>query len=350
MYLHGGDPRYYFKKFGISERSVIDFSVNVNPFGPPDSVKKIWKDLFKKIHLYPTLTGEGVKKFYKKRLSIPENFILPGNGSTEIIYLLPKALDIEKIAILKPSYYDYERAFKIAGKKIVSVYINPFRSDQKNLREKILHAIYSSDAVFIGRPNNPVGYLVSKETIIEISKEFPKKWIIVDEAFIQFVKDWEKKTLMSEEIPGNVLVIHSLTKFYALAGIRIGALIAKEDVIRGVSEKKEPWTVNIIAESIAEVLSECYEYEKRTVDFVEREKERIVRKLDTAVIDPIKGEANFILCRYRGDIERLILELLKKGIYIRDCRNFDGLEGNFFRIAIRKKEENEKLISAITNI
>ncbi len=347
-YLHGGMPSYYFKKFNISERPVIDFSVNINPIGPPPVIKEIWNELLQKISIYPDIEGKGIRQFYREKFHIPEDFVLPGNGSTEIIYLLSRMLPAKKILILKPSYFDYERATILAKKEVLSLYTDPVSEIEE---KELIKCLYKADAIWIGRPNNPTGKLLPKELILSLAKDFPKKWIILDEAFIQFVKDWERETFISSEIPKNIFVIHSLTKFYALAGIRAGALISRPENISLISEGKEPWSVNILAEEIAKRLVFCREYEEETISLISTERERVYNALlQSEDIEPIKSEANFILCRYKDSLDKLLSYLMQNGIYVRDCRNFDGLDGDFFRIGIRRPKENELLLSMLISI
>jgi len=347
-HLHGGDPRYYFAKFGLPERKVLDFSVNINPLGPPLVIKKIWKELFSKIHIYPSVDGRGVKEFYEKKFGIPEEFILPGNGSTELIYLIARTIPSKAVAILKPSYFDYERACVLAGKKVISIYTDPLKGTESQLLKDIESCLYKADAIWIGRPNNPTGSVISKEVILSIAKEFSDKWIVLDEAFIQFLEKWKEQTFISAEIPKNVLVLHSLTKFYAIPGIRAGALISTPENVKFILSKKEPWTVNIIAEEVCKRLDSTDEYEAKTLAFISKERQRLYNallKMDH--ITPVPSETNFILCKYDGDMDRLLKHLLKNGIYVRDCRNFDGLKKNFFRIGIRTPEENDLLLSKL---
>ena len=349
-HIHGGYPEYYFKKFDLPKKRIIDFSVNINPLGPPSSVKEIWNDLLYKINIYPSVDGGGVKVFYKKRFHLPDGFILPGNGATELIYLLARSLPMDSILIIKPSYFDYERACIFAGKKIISIYMDPGK-ELDDIKKRITCKLSKADALWIGRPNNPTGNILPKKIIQQISEDFPKKWIIVDEAFIQFIKNWEKETLISYDMPGNILVIHSLTKFYALPGIRIGALISMPENISLISHKKEPWTINIMAEEIAKNLYPCHEYEKETISMISKERERLYNFLSLMnEIKPTPSVANFILCRYEQNLDYLLKHLLSHGIFIRDCRNFDGLSGDFFRIGIKRPQENELLISSLSSI
>ncbi len=352
-YLHGGCPEYYLKRFNLikEKNQVIDFSVNINPLGPPQSVIQMWPKLINKLPIYPTPDGEGIKEFYQKRFCLPKEFILPGNGSTEIIYLLARALPMRKVVILKPSYYDYERASILAGKEIITIYIDPLNMDINELKKQIITNLRVSDALWIGRPNNPTGNILPKALIEEISYNFSKKWIIIDEAFIQFLENCENETFISCDIPDNILVIHSLTKFYALPGLRIGALIANPDVISLVKSKKEPWTVNNIAEEVAKSIYPCHEYERNTISIISEQRKKLYNGLKLVEgVNPIISDVNFLLFMYEKDLDQLIKRLLQMGIFVRDCRNFDGLFKNYFRIGLRTPKENEFLISSFLSL
>ncbi len=350
-HIHGGDPSHYFVKFGLSEKEVLDFSVNINPLGPPQTVKEIWNELFSKVHLYPSIDGDGVKEFYRKKFGLPEEFVLPGNGSTELIYLIARTIPTKAVAIIKPSYFDYERACILAEKQIISIYIDPLiENTEYKLLEKIKKAFLKADAIWIGRPNNPTGSVISKDLILFTAKNFSDKWIILDEAFIQFLDDWKEQTFISADIPENILVLHSLTKFYAIPGIRAGALISRPENIRLALSKKEPWTVNILAEEISKrlVSVSVEEYEAETRNLISKERKKLYNALlNIERITPVPSNTNFILCKYDGDLDSLLRYLLENRIYVRDCRNFDGLKGSFFRIGIRMPQENELLISKL---
>ena len=350
-HIHGGDPKYYFAKFGLPERRVLDFSVNINPLGPPPIIKEIWDELFLKIHLYPSIYGNGVKEFYKKKFGVPEEFVLPGNGSTELIYLIIRTIPAKVVAVVKPSYFDYERACILAGKQVISIYTDPdslMRDAEAQLLRDIENSLFRADAIWIGRPNNPTGSVIPKEMIFSIAKKFSDKWIILDEAFIQFLDCWKEQTFISPDIPRNILVLHSLTKFYAIPGIRVGALISRPENIKLVFSKKEPWTVNVLAEEISKRLGSVDEYENRTLALVSKERQRLYNAIiNSEYIIPVPSKTNFILCKYKDELDRLLKYLLENGIYVRDCRNFDGLKGNFFRIGIRMPEENDLLISKL---
>ena len=350
---HGGDPEADFHRFGLPEKPVKDFSVNLNPLGPPGIILDQWMDLFGAVEGYPSVEGVGVAGYYKKRFGIPGENVLAANGSTEMIYLIPRVLRFKKVAIVTPSFHDYERASLAAGAEVSTVPLSMANDFELPALTKIAEILRHNDAVWIGRPNNPTGGLFLKEHILELAEMFPEKWFIVDEAFIQFVEDWEEKTLLKGNCLPNILVLHSLTKFYALAGLRIGALIGDKELIARLRKNKEPWTVNGIADRVAPLLSDCEGYEQQTMSLVSRERVRIYRQLYKLTrVRPFPSTVNFFLCQWKGseDLDDLIRHLLENGIYIRDCRNFTGLERGFFRFGIRSVEDNDRLLGLLAGI
>jgi threonine-phosphate decarboxylase len=188
--------------------------------------------------------------------------------------------------------------------------------------------------------------------INEMASNFPDKLFIIDEAFIQFLDNWKEDSFIKGKRKSNIIVIHSLTKFYGLAGLRMGGLLANADVVSRLRRAKEPWSINGVADKAALLLKECEDYEIESRAYISRERRRIIKRLmGTECIVPFASIANFILCRWTGtgDLDDLLRHLLESGIYVRDCRNFPSLEENFFRIGLKTSHENDKLISAISS-
>lgn len=218
--------------------------------------------------------------------------------------------------------------------------------------DRLMPALKNADALWMGRPNNPTGTLIPKQIIQELAGMFPHKWFIIDEAFIQFVDSWEEQSLLSEKPRPNILVVHSLTKFYALTGLRMGAVVGPAEIISRLRQAKEPWTVNGVAEKIAPLLLACTDYEQQTRSLVATECKRFFQRLEmTDRITPFPSTANFLLCRWHktDDLDDLMRHLLSQGVYIRDCRNFPGLAHGFFRLGFRAPRENDLLLSLLAS-
>jgi threonine-phosphate decarboxylase len=351
-YLHGGVPRSDLARLGLSERTILDFSVNLNFLGPPEIIRERWGELWEATENYPSVEGDGIAMFYREKFGVCSENFLSGNGSTEMIYLVPRVLGINRVAIITPSYHDYERASILAGagvKRLPLLIAQEFSCPEM---ETLADSLKGADAIWIGRPNNPTGTLFPKEFLLELAGKFEEKLFIVDEAFIQFVDGWEDESFLVEKVKPNILVIHSLTKFYAIAGLRLGGVKGPEGIISRMRAAKEPWTVNGVADRIAPLLLECPDYEKKTRLITAKERERIFVGLKAlSGVRAFPPSANFILCQWTRtkDLDDLIRHLLSNGIYIRDCRNFPGLEDNLFRVGLRSPEENDQLISLICN-
>ena len=351
-YQHGGAPQYDLSRLGLRKQPVLDFSVNLNCLGPPAIVREKWGEFLETIGDYPSVEGDGITRYYREKFGISSENFLSGNGSTEMIYLVPRVLGFDRVVVISPSYHDYERASSLAGAEVERFPLSPERGFSYPGMERLMDSLKGADAIWIGRPNNPTGTMFPKELLLEIAARFEEKLFIVDEAFIQFTDRWEEGSFLTEESRPNILVIHSLTKFYALAGLRLGGIKGTEGVISRLRAAKEPWSVNGVADRIAPLLLDCSDYEKETCSATAKERKRIFSGLqDLPGVTAFPSSANFILCRWTRTkgLDDLIRHLLANGIYIRDCRNFPGLEDNFFRVGLRAPDENDHLIFLISS-
>ncbi len=352
QYKHGGTPRLDMIRLGVPLGSVLDFSVNLNPLGPPAIIKEKWGELFEEIEQYPSVEGDGVAHYYQTIYGISPNNFLAGNGSTELIYLIPRVLRFKHVAVLAPSFHDYERASLLAGAKVVRCPLSPHDDFAFPAEDQLMNVLKKVDALWVARPNNPTGNLFSMKLILKFTRMFPEKWFIIDEAFIQFLDDWKSNSFLAAQPMPNVLVLNSLTKFYAIAGLRLGGLMGSEQVISRLKKAKEPWTINGIADRVASLLIQCAGYDDETRLVVREERRRVftgLKNLDGVI--PFSISANYILCQWvkTGDLDDLLSYLLSNGAYVRDCRNFPGLGENFFRMGLKTADDNDRFLSLISS-
>ena len=352
-YRHGGNPQADMARLDVPGKKVLDFSVNLNFLGPPPAARERWKDILEAVESYPSTEGDAIGRYYGKKFGIAPGNFLAGNGSTEMIYLAPRALHFRNVVVITPSYHDYERASILAGAHVIRYPVSADNGFSLSDIDGLIDVLENAEALWVGSPNNPTGVLFPKEFFLELAVRFPDKWFLVDEAFIQFAERWEESSLLIEtERPDNLLVIHSLTKFYAIAGLRMGGVVGSEGAIVRLREAKEPWTVNGIAEKMALLLMECGDYDDRARLDHAVERKRIFRRLDALDgITSFDSNANFILCQWNKteNLDDLMRHLLKYGAYVRDCRNFPGLEENFFRVGLRTHGENDQLLSILAS-
>lgn len=351
---HGGDPTLDMRRLGIPPKPVLDFSVNVSPLGPPRAVIDAWPRLIESVSHYPSFDGEPLAAYYSKRFAIDKECILPSNGSIEMIYLLPRVFSVKRVAIVTPSFHDYERASILEGASILRIPLSSETFFMSPDFDALYRALSQADALFLCNPNNPTGTRFASEELLELADALPNKHIFVDEAFIQFIDDFESTTLIkTSRIRRNLSVFHSLTKIYALPGLRIGCVVGHPDTISMLKRHTPPWSVNAVVESIVPLLLECDEYERALKALCSVERERFmagVGKLDGLSL--FEGSANFLCAKWTKtpQLDDLLRALLHARIYVRDCRNFSGLEDNFFRFCIRLPHENDHLIAAIREV
>jgi threonine-phosphate decarboxylase len=339
---HGGQA-----ESGAYKKNLLDFSVNISPIYPFDEPLTIDSAA---LQVYPSIDGRVIREFYSRRFALDDATVLALNGAVEGIYLLPRALGIRRMLLLSPSFYEYGRAARIAGAETGFVRLSPCEGFAVPSLERLAEQLEGFDAFFLANPNNPTGTLFPQELTMALASRFPDKWFFVDEAFIQFLPDFPEASLMKRvQAFRNIVVVHSLTKFYALPGLRLGALVAHPDTIGRLCDFKEPWTVNVAAEGVARELASCGEYESALMALMATERERMLSALSSMpAMRAAGGAANFFLVQWHGacSLDRFLEHLLQRGIMVRDCRNFEGLEENYFRFAIRTRSENDVLLEA----
>ncbi len=350
-HIHGGAPQQAFQRMGIPQHRIVDFSVNVSPLGPPRILFKKWNSLIGEVLSYPTLNGDGVAEYYIHRFGLDQENILPGNGSAECIYLVPRVLKLKKVAIVTPSFHDYERSCHLCGARIKEIVLSHDGGFAEPDYDTLACNLEEADAILLGNPNNPTNTHISRETVLKLSESYPEKYILVDEAFIQFLDDFQDHTLLHPDyIRKNILVFHSLTKIFDVPGIRLGAVIGHPETIELLKDHKEPWTVNGIAERVAEILIQCQDYEEQLKKLMRKERERFVDELGTVGgLRLFPSRTNYFLAQWQAsdNLDDLLRILLSNGFFVRDCRNFRNLSDNYFRFAVRKAPDNVQLISLI---
>lgn len=326
--------------------SVIDFSASVNPLGTSVNViREIKKNLKNLIH-YPDINTTGLTKKIAEILGVNEKSIVCGNGSTELIYLFPRMLKFQKALIPQPAFSDYERSCRLA---YPSCAITDYMLEKKNNFDiepgKLLNKILSAkpDAVFLCNPNNPTGRLIRKEALLEIAEETKKQksYLIVDESFIDFCPGLS----VADKVEKNpyLIVLKSMTKFYALAGLRLGYGIFPIKIAGIMKENKEPWSVNALAQAAGIAALNEDKYKEKTIRIVNKEKKFLEKGLESLGIDYIPSQANYyLLCTPSA---RIIAEhLAQRGIMVRDCSDFKGLNHRYLRIAVKSQKENRLLL------
>lgn len=346
---HGGNIWAAARKYNRPPESFIDFSANINPLGPsPMAIDALRKGISMVRH-YPDPDACGLKIKLSRFLNVPVGNLLLGNGGAEIIYALGKSLNPKRLLLPTPTFSEY----RLALPEVPVVNIRLSSQDKFALPIQLIEKILQpGDALFICNPNNPTGSIVSRHNLLKLAVRARQvgATIVVDEAFMDFVE--ESETILPEGLDNPALVVvGSLTKFFALPGLRLGYLAAGESILAKVSKQLPPWRVNTLAQMAGEASLEDWTYIMTTLALINREKDFLFHRLKNLPgLIPYPPHANFILidCWNSGKTAKEIsAKLESKGILIRIADNFEGLNQFYFRVAVRQRNENLQLLQGL---
>lgn len=354
-FIHGGNIHSFLRKTS-AETKVLDFSANINPLGLSSHVKNTMLNSISDIIHYPDPECYFLKKIISEFYQINIKKIIVGNGAVELLYILCHVLKPNQALILAPSFSEYERAARAAHSEINYFYLS--ENDNFSFSSETLTKIFKDiDICFIGNPNNPTGNLIPTDEIEKILIAAKKEncYIVLDESFIDFLIDdtyYTARPLLDKF--ENLILLQSLTKFYAIPGLRLGFAAMSEHLMKKLELAKDPWNVNVLAQKAGIAGLKDIDYQIKTRQFVQKSKDSFFNKLtsisDLKVYEPT---VNFILLKILNrDIEANHLKrlLMKKNILIRDCSNYPGLTHFFVRVAVKSEAENHILLNEIESL
>ncbi len=340
MMRHGGNRIQLARLAGCAPEEILDFSVNLNPLGIPDGVEDAYCRAVERLSEYPEPYSESLCRIAAERLGVKPEHLLFGNGSNQLLSLVPRALKSRRARIVVPGYLEYRKVCERAGLPVSPFFLDAdFRLDF----EALSAGSEPGDLLILGNPNNPNGALVPPEKIRSFAQEHPEIQVLVDEAFIDFVGP--ESSLLSGPLPPNLLLLRSLTKFYGIPGLRIGYLAGA--AVPEIRALQEEWMLSVPAEAAAEAV-----FRARN-DFAERSRSRTsyLRGVLAEELRKIRGlrvfpsDACYLLVKGEKDPSEFLLK--KHRIAVRSCGNYEGLSELYFRLAVREEKEMMRLIAAL---
>ncbi|GAQ95414.1 threonine-phosphate decarboxylase [Thermodesulfovibrio aggregans] len=333
---HGGDIYTASEFIKKSLYEIIDMSSSVNPLPLPEKIKRKIIENIPLLHKYPDTEARAFRKTLSELYSVPFENIVCGNGSTELIYLIVRALKPESVLILEPTFTEYERACRINEIKSVK---RVFTINQDEIFKKLKKEIEKTrfDMVFICNPNNPTGWILDKREILKLASNNKNSIFLIDEAFIDFVPD---QSLIRESVSSNIVVLRSLTKFYGLAGLRFGYAVGKSEIIKKIKTYRYPWSINSLAQWIAEDIIRDEDFKNKSLEYFKRQKDFFEYSLNELKLNYFPSVANFYLIEIQK--KGIFQFMLEKGILIRNCSDFYGLNESFIRVSVKTSTENER--------
>jgi threonine-phosphate decarboxylase len=348
---HGGDVYTWAQKARIDPAEIIDFSASINPLGPPASVRKAFQKSYNEVSRYPDPYGEELKKALAKHHEMKPTEILLGNGSTQLVYLLCFALRPRKALVVGPAFSEHANALTLAGAKVRFLSLTP-NDDFRFSTEDFMSAWgKADDMAFLTTPNSVTGRLIPRAEIEKIARIalLKKRFLVIDEAFIDFVEEESVKQLIWDN--PYVIILRSLTKYYALPGLRLGYLLAHSRRVAQFAAYLEPWSVNGPAQKVALACLADARFRLNTERWLHRERSYLAQALIALKrFQPYPSNANFLLVRIANNASAVGLHsfLLNKKILIRACNSFAGLGSDHFRVAVKRRKDNRLLLEALT--
>ena len=369
--VHGGNLAWAATLAGCPAAAILDFSASISPLGPPESALDAIRSHLSSLTAYPDPDYGELRAALGEALNVDPDWILPGNGSAEL--LTWAALDLSKLEatyLVTPAFGDYSRALLAFGAQVLdcpldlksleagagnglvtdylSVFNRSFVSPSLSLPVPLLNA---DRGLLLNNPHNPTGLLFGREAIRPYLEQLPL--VVVDEAFMDFLPPSERESLIDavEEFP-NLVILRSLTKFYSLPGLRMGCAIGHPDILRRWQLQRDPWPVNTLAAAATAAVLRDTVFEQKTWDWLPVARQELFEGLaNLPGLRPFPGAANFLLVESSVSVSALQKSLLERHrILIRDCLSFPELGDRFFRVAVRSRADNLRLIAGLSEV
>lgn len=354
---HGGNLAWAAAVAGCPPDAILDFSASINPLGPADSTLAAIKSELGNIKHYPDPNYGELKQALARFHKLPSEWIMPGNGSAELLTWAGRELaQVAATILVTPTFGDYYRALGAFNAKVlefpmslINSIINEIKIDLSLIVDNCF--MTKDKGLLLNNPHNPTGKLLTRDAILPYLKEFAL--VVVDEAFMDFLHPGEEQSLIDvvQEYP-NLVILRSLTKFYSLPGLRLGYAIANPERLQKWQSWRDPWAVNSLAAAAAIAAVEDKQFQQQTWEWLPKARNDLFKGLaDIPGLQPLKGAANFLLVESKHSASDLQQKLLQHHqILIRDCLSFPELGDSYFRVAVRLEEDNQRLVEAVREL
>jgi L-threonine-O-3-phosphate decarboxylase len=343
--IHGALDFAELGHLGLAPEAVLDFSMNGNPYGPSPLIREAMAQV--PCDRYPDREVLALRRVLAAHLDVTPDQLLVGNGSTELVWLAALAFVRagDAVALVSPTFGEYTRAAALMGARLHQYSARPeegFRVVPEAMTQALQQ--WQPRLVFLCNPNNPTGTFVSPDIITHWAAAFPQTLFIVDEAYLTFTAS--APSVLPVRRP-NMLVLRSMTKAYALAGLRLGYAVGSPEVLEALRRARPPWSVNALAQAAGIAALQDTAHLAYCLARIAHAKDDLIAGLCTLGLPPLPSTAHFFLVRvgHGGSCRQA---LLRRGILVRDCASF-GLP-EYIRVATRRPEENARLLAALEEL
>ena len=357
--VHGGNVYAASRELGRDVTELIDFSASINPLGPSP---KVWRAITGARHLvphYPDPECWDLRQALATRWHCAPGQILMGNGSMELIYALPRALKINHLLLVQPTFSEYAASMARAGGCVTTVCAD--RDEQYalpierlcQLLERQTKGSGTIGGILLCNPNSPTGQACGADDVMKLARAAQRRgvWLMVDETFADYCP--ERSILPLASSWSRVVVLRSLTKFYGLPGLRVGYAVAASTVIQQLRSELPSWSVNAMGQVAALAALQDTAHAKKSLRFVLKERTRMSQELaglPGCTVFP--AQANFIFMELPSGWHgrKLTEQLRREGLLIRDCSSVPGANRRSVRIAVRSRKDNDRFLKALSRV
>lgn len=337
---HGANPHRLYERMNVPMPEVVyDFSENVNAFGLPTGIMEKWPALLLEITRYPDPEGEPFLSAAANFHHVPKDQLFIGNGAAEVLALLAERYRGKTAIVVHPTFSEYEATLEAKEVTVERIIASESTGFQLPIDE-VKKAMKTADVLYLCTPNNPTGLLPRKEVLMMLIEygQSVQCEVVLDEAFIDFV-DESLSFIQKVTRYENVIIVRSMTKMYAIPGIRLGYLVAKPETIKEIRAFAPHWNVNGLAAKIGALCFQEQEFVEKTKMHSEQEREKLTELLRVYGCRTTDSVVNFIVFKLADEqkTRKLYNDLLKKGIVLRHTENFLGMNGNWLRVGLKDK-------------
>lgn len=349
-YHHGGGIYQAAVELQRPAAELLDFSASINPLGMPPTVRAASAAALDDAIHYPEIHAESLVAALASHHHLDPSHLLPGNGSTPLFALLARTLRPRRALVVRPAFSEYQRALQLAGIGIDAFDLTPendFALDPDQLLQRLTP---ETDLLLIANPGNPSGAKIAATTLLALAGMLGENVILaVDEAFIDFCPD--DSILAAVTSTPNLYVFRSMTKFYAIPGLRVGYLAGPLTGIARLREEAEPWALSTIAIAAAKAALDATAFRQESLQRIPQLRTQLANGLRNLGLHVYPSAANYLLIRLAtAHADEVVSTLRREGILLRSCSNFPPLDAGYLRLAVRNAAENERLLAALSDL
>ena len=357
-HFHGSDLEKIEKIYGIKKEEIISFSANVNPLGISPLLRRTLTEHIDAITAYPDREYTTLRNTISEYCNIPADFILPGNGSSELISLLIQEKAPKHTLILGPTYSEYSRELSFSGSTQEYYHLQESKDFEPDIPDLCKKLEQGYDFLILCNPNNPTSSAISQKDLRQLISFCAKKniFVMIDETYVEFAPDINAITAvpLTREFT-NLMVLRGVSKFFAAPGMRLGyGITGNMDFLSKMREKQTPWSLNSMGAFAGEIMLQDEDYIRQTRELILSERTRMIKELKSVPTYKVyPAYANFILLKILkpGLTSYDVFEAcIRQGLIIRDCSSFQCLDGEFVRFCIMMPEDNSRLVEVLKNL